>query len=121
MDPVRVDRYLWAIRLFSSRTSSTESCRSGHIRVNGSRAKPATEVRAGDRIDVRLPAGRSRVVEVIDPIPNRVSASLAVLAYRDLTPPPPPRNAELPQGVRERSSGRPTKRDRRLLDRARRR
>ncbi|MGB9113197.1 MAG: RNA-binding S4 domain-containing protein [Acidimicrobiales bacterium] len=120
MDAVRVDRYLWAIRLFPSRTESTATCRSGHVRVNGTRAKPATEVRPGDRIDVRAQE-RSRVVEVIDPISQRVSASIAVLAYRDLTPPPPPKPDELPQAVRERSSGRPTKRDRRLLDRARRR
>jgi ribosome-associated heat shock protein Hsp15 len=118
MDAVRVDRYLWAIRLFPSRTESTETCRSGHVRVNGARAKPATEVRRGDRIDLRGHR-RSRVVEVVDPIPTRVSASLAALAYRDLTPTPPPRREELPQALRARSSGRPTKRDRRLLDRAR--
>jgi ribosome-associated heat shock protein Hsp15 len=118
MDAVRVDRYLWAIRLFPSRTESTETCRSGHVRVNGARAKPASDVRRGDRIELHTP-GRSRIVEVIDPIATRVSASLAVLAYRDLTPPPPPGRGELSQAVRERSSGRPTKRDRRLLDRAR--
>jgi ribosome-associated heat shock protein Hsp15 len=120
MDAVRVDRYLWAIRLFPSRTESTDTCRSGHVRVNGTRAKPSTEVRPGDRIDLHLQR-RSRVVEVVDPIGTRVSASLAALAYKDLTPPPPSARGELPQAVRDRSSGRPTKRDRRLLDRARRR
>jgi ribosome-associated heat shock protein Hsp15 len=118
MAAVRVDRYLWAIRIFSSRTESTDTCRSGHVRVNGARAKPSTEVRPGDRIDLQLHRG-SRVVEVVDPIGARVSASLAALAYRDLTPPSAPARGELPQAVREPASGRPTKRDRRLLDRAR--
>jgi ribosome-associated heat shock protein Hsp15 len=118
MDAVRVDRYLWAIRLFPTRTESTATCRSGHVRVNGTPAKPATEVRTGDRIALRS-RGHDRTVEVVDPISTRVSASLAVLAYRNLTPPALRDPRQLPQAVRERSSGRPTKRDRRLLDRVR--
>jgi ribosome-associated heat shock protein Hsp15 len=115
---VRIDRYLWAIRLFPTRTASTEACRAGHVRLKGARAKASNEARVGDRIEIRLPP-RSRVVEVVDPIASRVSATLAVLAYRDVTPPAPRDRSDLPQAVRERSSGRPTKRDRRRLDRAR--
>ena len=55
MESVRVDQWLWAVRLFKTRSESTEACRAGHVRVNGAPVKPATKVRVGDRVTARGP------------------------------------------------------------------
>ena len=115
MEGVRVDRWLWAIRLFKTRAESTNACRAGHVRVNGHTAKPASPVAVGDRIEARI-HDRDRVIEVTRTINNRVGAPLAVECYIDHSPPPPPRDPLAPAG-RERGAGRPTKRERRQLDR----
>ncbi len=113
---VRVDAWVWAIRLYSTRSAATAACRAGHVKVNGSTAKPALAVRPGDVIRAYTPAGE-RVVAVTGLIAKRTSAPIAQQHYDDRTPPPPPK-AERPLGVlRERGAGRPTKRDRRLIER----
>ena len=114
-DEVRVDRWLWSIRLFSSRAEATNACRAGHVRVNGRPAKPASTIAVGDRVDVRA-HGRDRNVEVVRTINARVGAAIAVECYVDHSPPPPTREAGYP-AARERGAGRPTKRERRRLDR----
>ncbi|SEC37737.1 heat shock protein Hsp15 [Rhodococcus koreensis] len=115
---VRVDSWTWAVRLFKTRSAAAAACRSGHVRVNGSTAKPAQPVKAGDEVRIRA-AGVERIVEVIRPITKRVGAVVAVECYTDNTPPPPPREvlASIPQ--RDRGAGRPTKRERREMDRLR--
>jgi ribosome-associated heat shock protein Hsp15 len=114
VDRVRVDRWVWAVRLSPSRTAATAACRAGHVRVNGATAKPSTTVAVGDRVEVRA-GGRDRVVEVVRVIETRVGAAVAVGCYLDHTP---AREAEPePVARRERGAGRPTKRDRRRLDR----
>jgi len=112
---VRVDRWLWSIRLFKSRAEATDACRAGHVRINGRPAKPASTVGVGDRIEARV-HGRDHTVEVVRVINSRVGAPLAVECYVDHSPPPPPREAGFP-AARERGAGRPTKRERRQLDR----
>lgn len=114
---VRVDAWTWGVRLFSTRTAAATACRAGHVRVNGDRAKPATTVGIGDEVRVRL-AGVERIVRVQRLLVKRVSAPLAAEAMTDLTPPPPPRE-EVPAVVaaRDRGAGRPTKRERREIDR----
>ena len=114
-DEVRVDRWLWSIRLFKSRAEATNACRAGHVRINGRAAKPASTVAVGDRIDARA-HGRDRVVEVVRAINTRVGTPVAVECYVDHSPPPAPRAAGYP-AARERGAGRPTKRERRQLDR----
>ena len=82
-------------------------------------AKPATHVSAGDRIEVRL-HGRQRIVEVVRPIDKRVGAPIAVTCYIDHSPPPEetgPPGSRVAFAERDRGAGRPTKRDRRQLDR----
>jgi len=111
---VRVDRWLWAIRLFKSRSEATDACRTGHVKINGRNAKPATTVDVGDRVEARVHS-RDRVVEVVQTINNRVGAPIAVECYVDHTPPSPPREAII--AARERGAGRPTKRERRQTDR----
>jgi ribosome-associated heat shock protein Hsp15 len=116
----RVDRWLWAVRLFKTRSAATDACRGGHVRVNGSAAKPATAVSIGDRVEARA-QGRPWVVDVARIIEKRVGASVAVDCYVDHSPPPPPREQTVPIAEREPGKGRPTKRDRRQLERFRRR
>ncbi|MGE2833274.1 RNA-binding S4 domain-containing protein [Mycobacterium sp. SMC-4] len=114
-ESTRVDRWLWAVRLTKTRPDAAEACRGGHVRVNGRVAKPSTTVVAGDEVRARI-GDRTRIVEVLQPIPKRVAASVAVSCYRDRTP-PEPRIAAPPVAIRDRGAGRPTKRDRRALDR----
>jgi len=115
----RVDRWLWAVRLCRTRGDATDACRGGHVRVNGVAAKAASPVRVGDRVVARV-GGRERVVEVVRIIEKRVGAAIAADCLVDHSPPPPPKEA-VPVFDRDRGAGRPTKRDRRDLDRLRRR
>jgi ribosome-associated heat shock protein Hsp15 len=115
----RVDQWLWAVRLFKTRSLATEACRGGHVRVNGRPAKPAAPVRAGDRVEAVV-AARPRILEVVSPITKRVGPPEAASCLIDHSPPPPPPETEA-TAWRERGAGRPTKRDRREMERLRRR
>lgn len=115
---VRVDSWLWAIRVFKTRSAATAATRSGHIRVNGERAKAAQQVKAGDEVRVRI-AGFDRILIVRAILSKRVGAVVAVEAYTDTSPPlPAPEEvAMLPR--RDRGAGRPTKRERRDMEKLR--
>lgn len=115
---VRADAWVWAVRLYKSRTKATAACRAGHVRVNGERAKPATHVKIGDRVVVRA-GGLDRIVEVRQLLVKRVGAEPAAAAYADHTPAPSPTKFVAPPAVRDRGAGRPTKKERRQLDRLR--
>ncbi|QPP05513.1 RNA-binding S4 domain-containing protein [Streptomyces bathyalis] len=115
---VRVDVWIWSVRLTKTRSTAASACRAGHVRVNGDRVKPAHPLRPGDQVRVRN-AGRERVVVVSRIIRKRVGAPVAVECYTDHSPPPPPREAVAPAGRRDRGAGRPTKRDRREMERLR--
>ncbi|MEU9599501.1 RNA-binding S4 domain-containing protein [Streptomyces sp. NPDC048109] len=117
-ETVRVDSWIWAVRLIKTRSLGATACRGGHVRVNGERVKPAYALRVGDEVRLRH-EGRERVVVVKRLIRKRVGAPVAVQCYVDNSPPPPPREAVAPAGVRDRGAGRPTKRDRRETDRLR--
>ena len=114
----RIDRWLWAVRQFKTRSEATKACTAGHVTVNGRPAKPAATVRAGDRVSARV-HGIQRELEVVRIIDNRVGAPIAASCLVDHTPPPPPEDPDAPIWERERGMGRPTKRDRRQLDRLR--
>lgn len=116
--PVRVDAWLWAVRQFKTRSAATTACRAGHIRVNGERAKAAQAVRPGDEVRVRI-EGFDRTLIVRQTLVKRVSATLAAAAVDDRTPPPPPRETVATVASRDRGAGRPTKRERRDLERLR--
>lgn len=118
LEVARVDRWLWSIRLCTTRSEATDVCRGGHVRVNGRPAKPATTVSVGDRVEARV-HGRDRIVEVVRVIEKRVGAPVAVECYVDHSPPPPERDVTAPLADRDRGAGRPTKRDRRQIDRLR--
>jgi ribosome-associated heat shock protein Hsp15 len=115
---VRIDSWIWAVRLIKTRSMGATACRGGHVQVNGERVKPAHSVRVGDEVRLRH-EGRERVVVVKRLIRKRVGAPVAAVCYIDNSPPPPPREASAPIGIRDRGTGRPTKRDRRELERLR--
>lgn len=119
MEQVRVDRWLWGVRMFKTRSQASDACRGGKVKVNGTAAKPSTPLKVGDRVEATAPSGK-RILEVTDLVEKRVGAPRAAECYLDHSPPPPPRERR-PEPVfeRERGSGRPTKRDRRRLDRLR--
>lgn len=118
MAQVRVDQWLWAVRLYKTRSQSSDACRGGHVKVNGAAAKAATPVRSGDRIEAQA-HGRLRILEVVELLDKRVGPPVAAAAMIDHSPPPPPKEEEVPGFTRERGAGRPTKRERRTLDRLR--
>jgi ribosome-associated heat shock protein Hsp15 len=113
-----VDRWLWSVRVFKTRTLATEACKGGHVSVNRAVTKPATNVRVGDVVTIRVD-GRDRVLEVAEVMDKRVGAARAGDCYLDHSPAPPPAALGAPGLVRDASAGRPTKRDRRLIDRLR--
>ncbi len=117
-EAVRLDSWIWSVRLVKTRSAGATACRGGHVRVNGERVKPAYSVRVGDEVRVRQ-EGWERVVIVKRLIRKRVGAPVAAQCYVDNSPPPPPRAAVAPAGIRDRGAGRPTKRDRRELERLR--
>lgn len=119
MDQVRVDRWLWSVRVFKTRSQATDACRAGHVRVNRASAKPAQPLKVGDRVAVRLD-GWDRELEVAGLVDKRVGAPAAAECIVDHSPPRPARERRLePLFAREPSAGRPTKRERRDLDRFR--
>ncbi|HLH45791.1 MAG TPA: RNA-binding S4 domain-containing protein [Acidimicrobiales bacterium] len=120
MDEARVDRWLWAVRVYKTRSSATDACRAGHVRVGGRSAKPAHPVRAGDLVEARVD-GWDRALEVVRPIDKRVGAPTAAECLVDHSPPPPARETMPPPLFVRLEAGRPTKRDRRQMDRLRRR
>jgi ribosome-associated heat shock protein Hsp15 len=114
MESTRVDRWLWAVRVAKTRPDAAAACRGGHVRINDRPAKPSTMVSPGDEVRA-LVGDTTRIVEVVRVIQKRVGAPDAATCYIDRTPAPPP-TSSVPVATRERGAGRPTKRDRRLLD-----
>lgn len=119
---VRLDKWLNAARVFKTRTQATHACSLGRVRVNGAPAKAHRAVAVGDRIEVS--GDRDRILEVAGlrdkPVPKAVAREL----YVDHTPPPPPRDSlerllARPPVQREKGRGRPTKRERREIERFR--
>lgn len=114
VDSARVDRWLWAVRLTKTRPDAAAACRGGHVRINDRPAKPSTTVVPGDRVQARV-GDTTRIVEVVRVIQKRVGAADAVTCFLDRTP-KPPTTVAIPVAMRDRGAGRPTKRDRRVLD-----
>ncbi|MGL3805208.1 RNA-binding S4 domain-containing protein [Paeniglutamicibacter sp. R2-26] len=114
---VRIDAWLWSIRVYKTRSAATAACRAGHVRLNDKPAKAAQIVVPGDTVRVRQ-SGFDRILEVTAVIAKRVGADIAARCYIDHTPVRP--KEFIPQvPVRDRGAGRPTKKDRREMDRLR--
>ena len=118
IEVARVDQWLWAVRLYKTRSMAAAACKGGHVRINGAPAKAASPVRVGDRVEARA-ADRDRVLEVVVPVVKRVAAPIAAECLVDHSPPPPPREFVEPLFRRDPGTGRPTKKDRRSMDRFR--
>ena len=113
---VRLDKWLWAARMYKSRSLATDACDNGRVRVNEVPARPARTVRVGDRIEASAPGGKK--IWVVKALSNRRGpASVAATLYEDHSPPPPPKEPMVARW--ERGEGRPTKKDRRNLDKFR--
>ena len=122
MEKVRIDKWLWAVRIFKSRTLAGDTVRQGKVRVNDKMVKPSTPVTVGDRVTVQK-NGFNLEYEVLKLLEKRVGAPIAVTCYTDHTP-----EEELNKykdwfvgkagtEFREKGAGRPTKRERRTIER----
>jgi len=115
---VRIDKYLWAVRLYKTRTLATEACKKGKITVDDMPAKPSRNITAGDVIEVKkMPVVYS--YRVLDPIEKRVGARIVEKYVEDITPQEELQKLEMEDDFfikRDRGTGRPTKKERRLLD-----
>lgn len=118
MDETRVDRWLWAVRLYKTRAVATDACKGGHVTVDGRSAKPSMPVHVGSRVQAQV-GPRLRILEVAEVIEKRVGAPRAAECFVDHSPPPPPKEEGPLDLGHVPGSGRPTKRDRRKLDRFR--
>lgn len=115
---VRIDVWLWAVRLVKTRGDAAAACRGGHVRINDKVVKPAAQVVPGDA--VRLWANhREAVVTVEKTLLKRVGAPIAKTCYVDNSPERPSWEVMGAVPMRPRGSGRPTKKERRQLDRLR--
>ena len=121
MDKVRVDKWLWSVRIFKSRTIATDACKAGKVKINGVNVKPSYQLQRDEIVVVRK-NGFDFQFKVIDLIQKRVGAPLAVQCYEDRTP-----EEELNKykqwfigkaaaEAREKGTGRPTKKDRRAIE-----
>lgn len=114
---VRIDSWLWSIRIYKTRSAATAACRAGNVRLNDKPAKAAQIVVPGDTIRVRQ-SGFDKTLTVTAVIAKRVGADIAARCYIDHTPIRP--QEAIPQvPVRDRGAGRPTKKDRREMERLR--
>lgn len=116
---VRIDKWLWAVRLYKSRSVAGEACANGKVQVNGQPAKPSRSVKAGDLITA-LAGEIHRTIKVISPIEKRVGAKLVSRFYEDFTPASefakPKEKYLQPFVFRPKGKGRPTKKERRSID-----
>lgn len=111
----RVDSWIWAVRLTKTRSAASDACKGGHVRVNGVRAKPSQTIKVGDEVRVRL-EGHERIAVVSRIIVKRVGPPVAAECYIDKSPPAPPRDQTAVVAVRDRGTGRPSKRERRVIE-----
>lgn len=122
-DKVRIDKWLWAVRVFKTRSVSADTCNAGRVKIDGKSVKPAYQLKLGDTVTIQ--SGQERkVLKVLRLIEKRVGAPIALTCYEDQSPPPavaPNKKSDsvfyiAPVAQRERGAGRPTKRDRRTID-----
>jgi ribosome-associated heat shock protein Hsp15 len=122
MEKVRIDKWLWSIRIFKSRTLATDACKGGRVKIDGETAKPSTLLTVGSVVAVKKD-GFNLSFKALQLIEKRVGAPIAVTCYEDLTPAEEKNKyqawfeaaAPVPER-REKGTGRPTKKERREID-----
>jgi ribosome-associated heat shock protein Hsp15 len=116
---VRIDKWLWAVRVFKTRSLATDACRNGRVTIGGQPVKPSRDVRIGETIVVQKD-DMTRTFKVLDLLEQRVGAQVAKAFAEDLTPPSEFQRKREPNFIpplyRPKGTGRPTKKDRRALD-----
>jgi ribosome-associated heat shock protein Hsp15 len=118
---VRLDKWLWAARFYKTRALAAEACDGGKVEVNGHTAKPHKLLRIQDKLSFTHPSGQKEIT-VLALSEQRGPAPAAQLLYEDHSPPPPPREARpcfAPPPFRSAGAGRPSKRERRQVERLR--
>jgi ribosome-associated heat shock protein Hsp15 len=119
MNTVRIDKWLWAIRVFKTRAQAADACRGGKVKIEGLRVKPSREVKEGDKIEVQAGIIKKTFV-VIKPVRNRVAAKLVPELAENLTPKEELEKLDMLRQLnaekRDRGIGRPTKKDRREIN-----
>lgn len=116
---IRIDKWLWAVRVFKTRNQASEACRGGKVKIDGNSVKPSREVRVGDVIEVQV-ALIKKVLRIKQMVKNRVGAKFVADLVEDLTPLEEYEKLDmlriLNSEKRDRGIGRPTKKDRRDID-----
>ncbi len=119
MKSVRIDKYLWAIRVFKTRSKASEACKKGKVQINQEEAKPSKDVRVGDEVTIRIKS-MHKSLKVTGLIEKRVSAAVAAENFEDLTPQEEydklKKMNEINSEWREKGVGRPTKKERRQIE-----
>lgn len=121
LEKVRVDKWLWSVRIFKSRTQATDACKSGKVKIDSHALKASSLIQRGDHLHVRK-NGFQLQFKVIDLIQKRVSAPLAQACYEDLTPAEELNKyndwfvGKAAAERRQKGAGRPTKRERRTIE-----
>jgi ribosome-associated heat shock protein Hsp15 len=117
---IRIDKFLWSVRIYKTRSIASDECRKGRIVINNIQVKPSRAVIKGEIITVKKPPVNFSY-RVIEPIENRVGAKLVENFIEDLTPDEEKAKLETGQSggtiYRDKGTGRPTKKERRLIDR----
>jgi ribosome-associated heat shock protein Hsp15 len=114
----RIDKWLWAIRVFKSRSSAIDACKAGHVKVDGASVKPSHIVKINQTIEARV-GDRVRIVKVLGFLDKRLSAKDVQPFFEDHSPVPDPGDRLpnfIPVPLRIKGTGRPTKKERRQLD-----
>jgi ribosome-associated heat shock protein Hsp15 len=119
---VRVDKWLWAVRLYKSRTQATDACKEGRVKSDEITLKPSSDIKMGQTLRIRK-RGLTFSYQVVELLSKRVGADLAIKAYKDLTPQEIKdkynTNRQMSSSFythRPKGLGRPTKKDRRKVD-----
>lgn len=119
MDSVRIDKFLWAIRIYKTRTDATDACKGGKVTVGGADVKPSREVKAGDVVTARR-GPVTYTYKVLEILEKRVGAKDVPRYAQDLTPQSELDKLHAPVETffirRDRGTGRPTKKERRDMD-----
>jgi len=117
-EQVRIDKYLWAVRIFKTRSLATNECKKGHVIINGIAVKPSRMIKKNEQIDIKFPPIIRSFIS-IGLIEKRVSAKIAKQKIEEITPPEEFIKLSLSKDnyiKRDKGTGRPTKRERRLID-----
>ncbi len=118
MDTIRIDKWLWAVRLFKTRSQAADACKGGKVKIGSQNAKASREVKVNEIIEIQLQNIKKKV-KIIKVVKNRVGAKFVPDLLQDLTPPEEYEKLEMMRLLnaekRDRGIGRPTKKDRRII------